>query len=462
MRLRALIRASPGILPSSPLQKLGTFKNPSTSNTAASSADASRSPSPLEAFASDPIFSAFLSPEFDSDRFSSQALSSGSVAALAESLQDAIRLIQSHLRMESSLRRSRLDLAEPRQVVRSHTIQLSNLHASADILASAARLLRFSRSHASCEISSHQALPSPDRLDLSKPAEMHHEIELLYQERGLSGISVVEDEIRWLSGIGTRLRTEAMKTVERGMDESNQNDICKYKGIGFKSIGAALDMKAISTSSAGFGPGGVFGPGVVQRSGTPQIGGRKRATDALWERMGKCMDELHKVVTADGDPPLTERVWEALVNTLARQIKSAFTASGFAKEAFTHGYPKLFSMIENLLERISHDTNVMGVLPALKPEGKEQLVAAINIFQTAFLMLCVNHLSDNVSSIFIVSNRGSIPSKEQISIIILCIQEEIEVVRMHGHLILLVLYEIGKVLLLLAKKAENQVNNFQQ
>ncbi|KAG6469388.1 hypothetical protein ZIOFF_074103 [Zingiber officinale] len=41
-------------------------------------------------------------------------------------------------------------------------------------------------------------------------------------------------------------------------------------------------MKAISTSSAGFGPGGVFGPGVVQRSGTPQIGGGKRATEKGW------------------------------------------------------------------------------------------------------------------------------------------------------------------------------------
>ncbi|KAG6466229.1 conserved oligomeric Golgi complex subunit 5-like [Zingiber officinale] len=519
--------ASPGILPSSPLQKLGTFKSPSAADTAASSADASSSPSPLEAFASDPIFSAFLSPEFDSVRFSSQALSSGSAAALAESLQDAIRLLQSHLRKEvlsrhpallaqlaslrssesslaavrsgveslqSSLRRSRLDLAEPRQVVRAHTIQLSNLHAAADLLASAARLLRLSR-----RLRDLVSSGTPDRLDLSKAAEMHHEIELLYQERGLSGISVVEDEIRWLSEIGSRLRTEAMKTIERGMDESNQNDIwcglqvfynlgelrsavdtivSKYKGIGVKSVGTALDMKAISTSSAGFGPGG------VQRSGTPQIGGGKRATDALWERMGKCMDELHKVVTAvwhlqtvlskkkvpftqvlflnevwqEGDPLLTERVWEALVKTFASQIKSAFTASSFVKEAFTHGYPKLFSMIENLLERISRNTNVKGVLPALNPEGKEQLVAAINIFQTAFLALCLSRLSDNVNSIFAVSNRGSIPSKEQISRIILRIQEEIEVVRMHGHLILLVLHEVGKVLLLLAERAEYQIS----
>ncbi|CAL9167286.1 unnamed protein product [Musa hybrid cultivar] len=33
---------------------------------------------------------------------------------------------------------------------------------------------------------------------------------------------------------------------------------------------------------------------------------------------------------------------------------------------------------------------------------------------------------------------------------------------MHGHLILLVLHEIGKVLLLLAERAGYQVNNFQQ
>ncbi|WOK96026.1 conserved oligomeric Golgi complex subunit 5 [Canna indica] len=529
--------ASPGILPPSPLQKLATFKNPSTPSYSAPAgasplpapADASSypSPSPLDTFASDPVFSAFLSPEFDSARFSSQALSSGSAAALAESLQDAVRVLQTHLRSEvlarhsallsqlaslrsaesslasvrsgvdalqSSLRRARHDLAEPRCAVRAHTLQLSNLHAAADLLASAARLLRLSR-----RLRDLVDGGPPDRLDLAKAAEMHREIELLYQERSLAGISVVEDEIRWLSETGGRLRAEAMKAVERGMDEYNQNDIwcglqvfynlgelrsavdtliSKYKGMGVKSVGAALDMKAISTSSGGFGPGG------VQRSGTPQIGGGKRAADGLWERMGRCMDELHKVVTAvwhlqtvllkkrvpftqvlflhevwqEGDPLLTERVWEALVKAFANQIKSAFTASSFVKEAFTHGYPKLFSMIENLLERILRDTNVKGVLPALSAEGKEQLVSAINIFQTAFLASCLSRLSDNVNSIFPVSSRGTIPSKDQISRIILRIQEEIEVVRMHGHLILLVLHEIGKVLLLLAERAEYQIS----
>lgn len=154
---------------------------------------------------------------------------------------------------------------------------------------------------------------------------------------------------------------------------------------------------------------------------------------------------------------LTDRVWEALVKAFGNQLKSAFTTSSFVKEIFTVGYPKLFSLIENLLERISRDTDVKGVLPAISLEGKEQMVQAIEIFQTSFLALCLSGLSDLVNTVFPVSSRGSVPSKEQISRIISRIQEEIEAVQLDGRLTLLVLREIGKVLLLLAERAEYQV-----
>lgn len=154
---------------------------------------------------------------------------------------------------------------------------------------------------------------------------------------------------------------------------------------------------------------------------------------------------------------LTDRVWEALVKAFGSQLKSAFTASSFVKEIFTVGYPKLFSLIENLLERISRDTDVKGVLPAISLEGKEQMVQAIEIFQTSFLALCLSGLSDLVNTVFPVSSRGSVPSKEQISRIISRIQEEIEAVQLDGRLTLLVLRVIGKALLLLAERAEYQV-----
>lgn len=154
---------------------------------------------------------------------------------------------------------------------------------------------------------------------------------------------------------------------------------------------------------------------------------------------------------------LTDRVWEALVKSFANQMKSAFTASSFVKEIFTLGYPKLLSTIENFLERISRDTDVKGVLPAISSEGKLQMIAAVDIFQTSFLALCLSRLSDLVNSVF---SRGIVPSKEHISRIILRIQEEIEAVKLDGHLTLLVLREIGKVLHLLAQKVEYQVSLF--
>ncbi|KAA8525515.1 hypothetical protein F0562_007370 [Nyssa sinensis] len=105
-----VIQRSPVPSSSFPLQRLSTFKDRTTNTptlaiaTPQSSITPATAPlslsSPLDSFASDPIFSAFLSPDFDSTRFSSAALSSGSVAARAEKLQDGICLLEKQLRSE--------------------------------------------------------------------------------------------------------------------------------------------------------------------------------------------------------------------------------------------------------------------------------------------------------------------------------------------------------------------------
>ncbi|XP_028792609.1 conserved oligomeric Golgi complex subunit 5-like [Neltuma alba] len=518
--------------PSSPLQRLSTFKNtPTASSSAAppSSATASTA-SPLDSFASDPIFSAFLSSSFSSTSFSSAALSSGSPASTAEKLHHAIRLLENQLRSEvlsrhsellsqlsslkhaehalstvrsgvsslqSSLRRVRSELSEPHRAIATKTVQLSNLHRTTELLQHSIRALRLSK-----KLRDVMAVSSaePEKLDLAKAAQLHSEILSLCNEYELVGIDVVDEELNWVRETGDQLRNEAMKVLERGMEGLNQAEvgtglqvfynlgelkvtveqvINKYKNMGAKSISGALDMKAISGA-----PGGGFGPGGIRGSGMPQIGGGAKAKDALWQRMGNCMDQLHSIVVAvwhlqrvlskkrdpfthvllldevikEGDPMLTNRVWEAIVKAFTSQMKSTFTASSFVKEIFTMGYPKLYSMIESLLERISRETDVKGVLPAITSEGKDHMVSAIEIFQTAFLALCLGRLSDLVNSVFPVSSRGSVPTKEQISRIILRIQEEIQAVQVDARLTLLVLREIGKVLLLLAERAEYQIS----
>ncbi|XP_068657268.1 conserved oligomeric Golgi complex subunit 5-like [Aristolochia californica] len=510
-------------IPPSHLQRLSTFKEkPSVTASAPHS-----SASPLDSFASDPVFSAFLSPDFSSTKFSSQALTSGSAAASAERLQEAIRLLEAQIRSEvlsrhnellfqlsslkdgqsalavvrsgistlqSSVRRVRHEIAEPHRNIRLQTVQLSNLHATSELLQATIRLLRQSKKLR--DLVSNSA-SDPDKLDIAKAAQLHHEIQMLCKEKALSGISMIDEEVAWLTEIGTLLRSEGMRVLERGMECLNQAEVgsglqvfynlgelkdtveglvTKYKSQGVKSIAAALHMKAISASSGGLGG--------IHRSGTPQIGGGAKTKEGLWQRMGICMDQLHSVVVAvwhlqrvlskkrdpfthvlfldvvlqEGDPTLTDRVWEALVKSFANQLKSAFTASSFVKEIFTLGYPKLFSTMENLLERISRDTDVKGVPPAIGAEGKHQMLAALNIFQTAFLSHCWGHLSELVNNVFPVSSRGSIPSKEQISRVIVRIQEEIEAVKLNAHLTLLALREISKILNLLAERAEFQIS----
>lgn len=133
------------------------------------------------------------------------------------------------------------------------------------------------------------------------------------------GIDVVDDELGWVSETGNRLRGEAMNVLEKGMEGLNQAEVgtglqvfynlgelrgtvdglvSKYKGMGVKSVSVALDMKAISAVSGAGGGGGGYGPGGIQRSGTPQIGGGAKAKDALWQRVGNCMDQIHSIVVA--------------------------------------------------------------------------------------------------------------------------------------------------------------------
>lgn len=139
-------------------------------------------------------------------------------------------------------------------------------------------------------------------------------------------------------------------------------------------------------------------------------------------------------------------------------MKSVLTASSFVKEIFTVGYSKLFSMIQNLLERISRDTEVKGALPAINSKGKNKMIAAIETFQTSFLALCLGHLSNLFNTVFLEPSHGSVLSKECIARIMLHIQEEIKAAQLDGRLTLLVLRKIGKVLLLLAQRVEYQAS----
>ncbi|KAK4340143.1 hypothetical protein RND71_041605 [Anisodus tanguticus] len=111
---------------------------------------------------------------------------------------------------------------------------------------------------------------------------------------------------------------------------------------------------------------------VVGREGCKEVGphssGSAKVKDALWQRMNACMDQLHRLCPKCHDCIELEPV------ALYRKLR-----------------------IENLLERISRDTDVTGVPPALSSEAKDQMLSSIEIFQTAFLTLCLSRLSELVN-----------------------------------------------------------------
>lgn len=392
--------------------------------------------------------------------------------------------------LQASTQRVRAEIAEPYKHIKTKSKQLASLHDTVELLRMVIRVLK--------QMKRLQELMESGgiNVDLAKAAQLYNEIETLRKETDLAGVEVVDDEIPWLLEIGNQIRSEAMKGLEKGMEALNQAEvgsilqvyynmgelkptveslIGKYKGLTVKSVSIALDMKAISASV-----GGSLGSGGMQRSNTSQ--GLPRARESLWQRMGTCLDQLHSIVVAvwhlqrvlakkrdpishvgfldevvqAGDSMLTERVWETVAKSYASQMKSAFTASNFVKETFVVGYPKLLGMVDGLLERLFRDTDVKGVPPAIKLEARDQLVAALEPFQTAYLGKSLGRLTELVNSMFPAAVRGSVPSQEQISRLVSRIQEELDVVKSDLRLTFLVIREIGKILRLLAERAEYQ------
>nr|XP_009783936.1 PREDICTED: conserved oligomeric Golgi complex subunit 5 isoform X2 [Nicotiana sylvestris] len=398
----------------SPLQRLSTFRSATTTNpTPTPHTPLTPSPSPLDSFTSDPIFSSFLSSDFDSTTFSSAALSSGSAASRIEKLQEGLNLLNNQLRhevltrhhdllnqltslraaesalsslrssvssLQSSLRRVRSELSDPHQLISKHTLQLNNLHSTTELLQSTIRTLRLSKKLRDLMDPTHD----PEKLDLSKAAQLHFEILSLYNEYHLSGIDVVDLELKWVVEIGLKLRAEGMKVLENGLEGLNQAEVgaglqvfynmgelrgtvdglvSKYKAMGVKSITTALDMKAVSVG------GGFGGPGGVQRSGTPQFGGSAKAKDALWQRMNGCMDQLHSVVVAvwhlqrvlskKRDPfthvLLLDEVMQISTGPEARQITGAATPAQL----------KNFALYQHLQEIHTRISSMVAGLPTI-------------------------------------------------------------------------------------------------
>ncbi|GBG91815.1 hypothetical protein CBR_g53704, partial [Chara braunii] len=473
------------------------------------------------------LFRSFLKEDFNVTAFASGALGSGSAAQSSQKLTEGIELLERQLRneviarhdelleqvtslrdtenvvtvvrsgidsLQASLQRVRSELAEPYKLIRTKTRQLAALHETMELLRQVIRVIRLIAKLRDLMT----AGETGGHIDLAKAAQLFNEIETARREVNLSGVDVVDTELGWIAEAGQRIRTEAMKNLEDAMAALDQAEIGsilqvyfnmgelkqtvdllinRYKQQATKAITSALDMKTISTSGSAIGPGG------IQRSGTPSLGGGARARDALWQRLQACTDKICSIILAvwnlqrvmvkkrdpithvcfiqevvqPGDVMITDRVWEVTSKILSNQFKSAFTASSFVKETFVSGYPKLASIFNGMQDRISRESAIKGVPPALREEDKEQIMAAVEQFQQAYLAQSLSRMTDTVTSMFTAGVRSGSPTQEQMSRLVSRLTEELDAVKGNTKLTLLVTKSAAKALQLLAQKSEYQV-----
>ncbi|KAL5102562.1 hypothetical protein RYX36_006889, partial [Vicia faba] len=83
------------------------------------------------------------------------------------------------------------ELSDPHRSIASKTAQLSNLHRTTELLQHSVRALCLSKKLRDLMV------VEPDKLDLTKAVQFHSEIISLCDEYDLTGIDVVDEELRW-------------------------------------------------------------------------------------------------------------------------------------------------------------------------------------------------------------------------------------------------------------------------
>ncbi|MFS8022472.1 putative oligomeric Golgi complex subunit 5 protein [Helianthus anomalus] len=143
------------------------------------------------------------------------------------------------------------------------------------------------------------AEPDVQKLDLSKAAQLHSEILRLCNENDLSGIGVIDEELNLVFEAGMRLRSEGMKALERGLEGFNQAEV----GAGLQVFYNLESGCEECECCVGY-EGDIWWRWWFWWSwwDTEKWYAAKwewgKAKEALWQRMGSCMDQLHSVVVA--------------------------------------------------------------------------------------------------------------------------------------------------------------------
>jgi len=492
------------------------------------------------AWAPQPFLQPFMQPDFDVEEHATSILQQGNinqeVSKLSLALTELDVTIQSHVslhyndllsravsnsQLEQSLavmathieslqlssERLRARVADPYTKISQGTQSLERLQQTADILRRVIRILQLSKRLSS-------QLGGAGELDLAKAASGLAELGELV-EGDLSGIEVVEGEVRRMWGWRTDVERQGETLLNRGMETANQSQLGTGLQV-FYNLGTLpemlnkllenchaklksqatdlLDIRKISAAAEESGKGvktnpspKPTGPGKASMP-APSNMAAFRAT--LWTNLDQVMElvqftvsrvlQLQKLLAKKQDPnthlpyisalaqdgydiSLVAQSWTKLTKQIKEVLVSAAVKSNFIKQAFEGEYPKLLRLCLDLWSKLRHcalQANTTGLVmdeslvikdPFLNEELCEDLRMSLEQFEHAYLARSLSRLFDPVNLMF--TGKG-IPSQEEVGSIFATLSSEINIGSVEPKLFAAVLKNVSKTIKLFCVKCE--------
>ncbi|GLI63871.1 hypothetical protein VaNZ11_006987 [Volvox africanus] len=414
------------------------------------------------------------------------------------SVRDVVLSVES---LQSAVRRIRAEVAGPYEQIKHKTQQLRNIHATVDILRHVIHRLKLAQ-----KLRAQLAVPAA-QLDLAKAAKLITDIRAVDAEADLSGIDAVAADAEFLESARKSVHEQAEGALIEGVESLSQARVGSALQVIFnlnelqqavsallsrhlyeidRALRNALDSRHLAAQAAGgagtMGPGSVLGAPAGGATGSAGRGGAAPgAQDRMWQALRDVFEQVSSstvavwhlqrvvakkrdplshvcfldVLVAPGEPLLVARFWSDVVRATLDAFASVAKPGkgGFVRETLTAAYPRLAGLIEAMFERLTAETTIKGVLPAVGPPQLQQLLAATGPFQTAFMAGCLSRLTDAVAAAFPGSSR-QLPSATEVQKCIGLIHEELKVGSSSPQLAAMMAATAAKALNLLAERAE--------
>lgn len=390
----------------------------------------------------------------------------------------------------SGVERLRARIMEPFHRMESHTLVLSRLHETSDLLRRIARLQQLSKRLQSCQ-------------DQVKAAGLLNEIDQLSEDVDLSGLEVLASDRTAVEKHRSSVHKQAQSMLRDGLESLNHQKVTTavlvFSNLGTlnaeltqvldksvsslsKAILEALNIQTLTQVAASNEPSKTRGaPGRVVM---PSLGNISSFRSKLWAALEnlfelsiytRCsqVEVLQSVLNAqsselgsriaipDEHKNMTEVFWSRVLKLLSQELISSAQSSTYMKQALEGEFPKLLRLYVDLSKRLiaSHNKALIETSSSdFSPEGGQQPYQLerelIVQFENAYLSRSVSRLLDPVDLMF---SENKAPTHENVDGLVRTITSELSVSLVDETLSKTVSKNIGKAVRLFCIKCEQLI-----